>query len=276
MSGRPTYFTQRQNKGFSLLELIIVVVILGIMAVSLGGLSKNTVFSYIDAKDRNRLSQSGKWVIERISREIREALPQSIRTGSSGSFHCLEFLSIENASTSINLPASGAVSSFNAVSYDLVGSSSNLVAIMPINNSSVYNLAGGSLANVSSVTASLSEANQAVVTLSSATNFARRSPQNRFYLLGSPISFCLDDSNGEMYRYQGYTLSASQPFPPTGGNQIGENFSARSTVFNYQSGTLSRSGLLQINLVSQNRSRSLSGNEESFEIFHEVHVRNVP
>ncbi len=57
---------------------------------------------------------------------------------------------------------------------------------------------------------------------------------------------------------------------------MGEDFSANGVVFNYQADTLSRAGLLQINFRVQNRNRSLTGNEESFEIFHEVHVRNVP
>jgi len=263
------------QQGFSLIELIIVIIILGIMAISLGSLTSNSVYSYIDAKDRNQLSQSAKWVTERISREIREALPQSVRTGSTGNFHCVEFLPIENASSYLNLPANGSVTSFDVVGFNLSSSAASLMAIMPINASSLYS-GGGTLGNVASIVVSASDPNQAVITLTAPTNFARRSPQNRFFLLNSPVSFCLDDSNGQMIRYSNYGITANQQRPPSGGEQIGSNFSASSTVFNYQSGTLSRSGLLQINLRSQNRGRSLSGSDESFDVFHEVHIRNVP
>jgi len=268
-------FCKSNQQGFSIMELVIVIIILGIMAISLGSLTSNSVYSYIDAKDRNRLSQSAKWVTERISREVREALPQSVRTGSTGNYHCVEFMPIENASSYLNLPASGSITSFDVVGFNLSTSSATLVAIMPINAASIYS-AGGTLGNVASIDVSATDPNQAVVTLSAPTNFSRRSPQNRFYLLNPPVSFCLNDSNGQMIRYSNYGITANQQRPPNGGQQIGSNFSASSTVFNYQSGTLSRSGLLQINLRSQNRGRSLPGSDESFDVFHEVHIRNVP
>ena len=266
-----------KNAGFSLLELIIVIILIGIMSISFGKLTSNTVIGYIDAKDRNRLSQSAKWITERISRETRAALPQSIRTGSSGSFHCIEFLPIDNASTSIGLANSGNISNFNAVdnNYNLTSSSANFVAIMPIDTNSIYN-STGVLAGLSSISTSLIAPFQVVINLVTPTVFTNRSPQNRFYLLNNPVSFCLNNSNGHILRYENYGLSSSQSFPPTGGSILAEDFFVSGTVFNYQSGTLSRSGLLQISLHSQNRGRSLSSTEEVLDIFHEVHIRNVP
>lgn len=264
----------QNNKGFTLVELIVTIVLVGILAISLSNITRESVFGYIDAKDRTRFSQSAKWVTERISREVREALPQSIRVGVSGNIHCVEFMNIINASTYLDLPASGAVTSFNAVDFDLSFTAGLLIAIMPIDPSSIY-LVSGTLGNVASITDTGNEVN---IVLTGATNFNRRSPQNRFYLLNSPVAFCLNDNNGEVNRYTGHAISAAQQFPPTGGTVelMAEHYSANGTVFNYQPGTLSRAGLLQLNLRIQNRDRSLSGNSESFEVFHEVHVRNVP
>lgn len=260
--------------GFTLIELIIAIMLMGILAVSLGSITTNSVYNYIDAKDRNKLSQSAKWITERVSREIREALPQSVRTNSSGGIHCVEFMNIVNASTALDIAASGSISSFNAIAFDLSFSSGLLVAIMPIDANSIYSITGV-LASVASIATT---GNQSLITLSSPTQFSRRSPQNRFYLLASPVSFCLNDNTGHLNRYSGYSLNSSQQFPPSGGNDslMGENFSANGTVFNYQLGTLSRAGLLQMNFQLQNRDRNLSGNSESFEVFHEVHIRNVP
>ncbi len=267
-------FYHNKIKAFSLLELIIVLVLMSILAISLSGLTRDSVSSYIDAKDRNRLGQSSKWIIEKISREVREALPQSLRTGSLAGYHCLEFMAILNASSYLNLPATGSISQFNAVNYNLLNTNASYVAIMPVNTGSVY--AGGSLAAVASINQDPQDPNQVVINLSAATNFTNRSPQRRFYLLTTPISYCLNDLTGQMYRYANYPLSINQPIPPAGGSLVGENLSANPWVFNYLSGTLSRSGLLQINLHSQNRSRGLSGNQESIDLFQEVHIRNVP
>jgi MSHA biogenesis protein MshO len=263
-----------RNQGFTLIELIIVILLTSILAISLSSATRFAVSGYIDAKDRNQLSQSAKWITERVSREVREALPQSIRTNVSGNIHCVEYMDIINGSTYTNLPASGNVSSFNAVGFDLVFSAGLLVAIMPIDANGIYSV-GGTLGSVASVAVIGSEVQ---INLTGPTNFARRSPQNRFYLLTTPISFCLNNANGQLTRYSNYAISLAQPMPPAGGNAelIGENFSASGSVFNYQPGTLSRAGLLQMNFRMQNRNRSLAVNEEAFEVFHEVHVRNVP
>jgi len=259
---------------FTLIELVIVIVLIGILAISLGKITSFSVYSYIDAKDRNRNSQSSKWLIERISREIREALPQSVRTGNNGGIHCLEFMGILNASNALDLPASGSVTSFNAVGFDLTFSAGMSVAIMPINPTQTYS-GSGTLGGVASIVPSGS---QSLITLNAPTVFSRRSPQDRFYLLSSPTSFCLDDSTGVVTRYTDYGVDATQSFPPSGATEdlMGEDFSVNGDVFNYQPGNLSRTGLLQLNLRIQNRNRNLSGNSESFEVFHEVHIRNVP
>ncbi len=145
---------------------------------------------------------------------------------------------------------------------------------MPINPSQTY-AGGGTLGNVASIAPSGS---QSIITLTGPTVFARRSPQNRFYLLSSPTSFCLNDNTGIVTRYTDYGVDAAQAFPPVGATEdlMGEDFFASGDVFLYQPGTLSRSGILQINFGVQNRNRNLAGNSESFEVFHEVHIRNVP
>ena len=265
----------KYQKAFTMIELVIVIVLLGILSVSFANILSQSVFSYMDAKGRNEHSQTAKWVTEIISRSVREALPQSIRTGTSGSLDCLEYVEIVNAGSYFNLPATGPVSSFNIVSYDLVFQAGQSVAIMPINPASIY-VGNNVVSPITSIAASGPQ--QSLITLTSPTNFAQRSPQNRMYILSTPITFCLNNNTGLISRYFDYGFVAALAFPPSSATSeiIGENFWANGNVFNYQSGTLQRSGLLQINFVIQDRVRFASGTAESFEVFHEVHVRNVP
>ena len=149
---------------------------------------------------------------------------------------------------------------------------------MPLQASEIYAGSGsGTLADVASVVAN-GLPSQVTVTLATPSNFARRSPLGRFYLLDSPVSFCLDAASGQLSRYSNYPITLAQAAPPIGGDVVlmAENYSANGPVFNYQAGALSRANLLQMNFHLQNRSRNLGGNSESFNIFHEVHIRNVP
>ncbi len=265
---------RRVHSGFTLMELIIVILLLSILSFSFAKITGLSVLGYIDAKDRNQLSQSGKWLTERISRELREALPQSVRTASNGVVHCVEFMSIVNASYYLNLPASGSITSFDAVGFDLSFSPGLQIAVMPINPISTYS-GSGTLATLAAITA---VGNHSTITLAGATQFARRSPQNRFYILEPPTSICLNDTVGEVTQYSNYGINASQALPPAGGTNVllGNHFSASGDVFRFQAGSLSRSGILQINFKLQNRNRNLSADSEAFEIYHEVHIRNVP
>lgn len=267
--------SNQRQAAFTMIELVIVIVLLGLLSVSFAKILSQSVSGYVDAKGRNEHSQTAKWVTEVISRSAREALPQSIRTGISGNLDCVEYLEIINASSYFDLPANGPISSFNIVAYDLVFQPGLSVAIMPINAPSIY-VGNNVVSPIASIVSSGPQ--QSLITLVSPTVFAQRSPQNRMYVLGSPITFCLNNSTGLVSRYSNYGFSASLAFPPSSGTTeiIGENFWANGNVFNYQSGSLQRSGLLQINFVIQDRNRFPSGTSESFEVFHEVHVRNVP
>ncbi|WP_196139765.1 prepilin-type N-terminal cleavage/methylation domain-containing protein [Aliikangiella sp. G2MR2-5] len=262
-----------KHKGFTLFELIIVIVLIGILAISLGKISSVSVYSYIDAKDRNRMSHEARWIIERIAREARNAMAQSIRTGNNLGVDCVEFMPISNASISTNLPASGSISDFNAVAYNLSFQANTYVAIMPLTASSVYAI-NGVLAPIASVATT---GNESTITLSSPSNFTHRSPENRFLIVSRPVSFCLDTSSGQLSRYEGYNINQVQQIPPSiSGELIADNLSSGTGMFSYQPGVLSRSGILQINFRLQNSTRNLSGNSEAFEYFHEVHIRNVP
>jgi MSHA biogenesis protein MshO len=266
---------KKKQNAFTLIELIIVILLIGILSISFAKILTQSVSSYFDAKTRNHHSQSAKWVIEILSRSLREALPQSIRTNNSGDLYCLEYMPIVNATSYFNLPASGEVTSFNIVTYDIVFENDFSVAIMPISPASLY--AGtGVVAGISSIASS--GIGQSLLTLSNPTIFSQRSPQNRVYILTTPVSYCLDNSTGNINKYINYPSTVNQQFPPNGSTSqaIAENFWANVSVFDYQVGSLQRSALLQLNFVVQDRVRNPSGTSESVEVFHEVHIRNAP
>ncbi|MBL4899232.1 MAG: type II secretion system protein, partial [Colwellia sp.] len=56
-------------RGFSLIELIVVIVILGVLATSVSTFISFGTQIYTDAKDREQVVSSARFAIERLNRE---------------------------------------------------------------------------------------------------------------------------------------------------------------------------------------------------------------
>ena len=277
-----------KSRGFTLVELVVVIVLLGIVASFSTQFINQGVGVYVDTVRRDKLQQVGRYAVERISREVRNALPGSVRLASTGSgissVQCLEFFPIVAASSYLN-NVTGVVparDNFQAVDFDFSEAITNhQVAIHTIESNDVYQASSAAMADLKSVGATA--ANQRTITLTGNLNFTNESVQNRFFIVNDRVSFCA--SNGELRRYQGYTSSgSSQAVPPAGGGVLLAEFIQIQddadndgtpepiTVFNYQAGALTRSGVLNVNL----RFRDNSEPDEWVRFSQEVFLRNTP
>ena len=88
-------------KGFTLIELVTVIVLLGIMATGIGGFITLSTQTFVNVSERDELLASARFAIERLNREVSNAVPNSIRiaTDIDSNRQCLEFMPIQ-ASTS--------------------------------------------------------------------------------------------------------------------------------------------------------------------------------
>ena len=68
-----------QCKGFSLLEIIVVIVLLGILAAGAGLLITRPIEAYTDQIRRAQLVDSAEMALRRVAVDVRRALPNSIR-----------------------------------------------------------------------------------------------------------------------------------------------------------------------------------------------------
>ena len=73
-------------------ELIISIVILGIISLGIGSYLRLGAGSYVSAVDRERLQSEARFVIERLTREVRHAAPNSVSVedGAAFSFYPVE------------------------------------------------------------------------------------------------------------------------------------------------------------------------------------------
>ncbi|MES2150470.1 MAG: prepilin-type N-terminal cleavage/methylation domain-containing protein [Pseudomonadota bacterium] len=220
------------RRGFTMIELIIVMVIIGIIGAMVSSFIRLPVQSYVDAVARADVTDVADTAMRRFSRDLRRALPNSIRVDSSG--QVLELLLTKTGGRYLaetdNLGATGALSFTTATTktFTVVGDlPTGRESILAGDSIVVYNLGEGmepanayncaaaegcNRATVASVNNSTR-----VVTMSSnpfaSQTPAMPSPTSRFQVVSTPVSYHCDLRAGVMTltRYSGYAIQASQP-----------------------------------------------------------------
>ena len=137
---------------------------------------------------------------------------------------------------------------------------------------SVYTLA--SLGEISpTVTVSAPDGNNEVtVNFASNHRFVTTSPGNRYFFVGSPVSYCVDGA--QLFRYSGYGFQTTQltavglPSALPGRAMVAQDVDTVSP-FTLNDATLTRNAVLEIDL-------NFGRDGDEVRIEHAVQVRNVP
>jgi MSHA biogenesis protein MshO len=97
--------THKRISGFTLIELIMTIVLLGIIGGVLAPVIQNSVAIYAAERSRAALVQKGRLALERIAREVREAVPNSLSVINDGAGNPtgIEFLQISSGGRYIDL-----------------------------------------------------------------------------------------------------------------------------------------------------------------------------
>tara|TARA_B110001454_G_scaffold29420_1_gene28760 strand:- start:22202 stop:23053 length:852 start_codon:yes stop_codon:yes gene_type:complete len=269
----------RNKRGFTLIELIMVIVVLGI--ISIGSLSfiSNSAQGLVDTAERQAIASTATIAIEKVLREVRRALPNSVRTFPDGGNECLELVPILHSSEYVSIPTASAATSFESIKFVTAnGTESGYVAVYPNSLMSVY----GNNESVSATTATAStvgipSADLQTLTFAAAATyrFPTESPRKRFFLVDQPISFC-DDADGRLWRYQnyGFNLDSTSSLPTSGTNRvlIADSLKTNSLKFNIIPAQLQRNSVVRMSLIIERGGLSA----EQVDITQEVQLRNVP
>lgn len=271
-------YLKRNQHGFTLVELVTVIVILGVLATSITSFLRFGTKSYTDAADREALISTARFVIERLNREVRHALPNSIRTIGSDN-QCLEFVPIDKSVIYLDIPVAPepATNSVNVLMMSgALSTTTAHVAVYALNSNDIYNLEPGIVEAFSSLNNSGDKSSPSTINFSSNIVFHAESPTQRLYFINSPVSYCVEGTS--IYRYQaygfgGYTASG---IPNSGGERVlmaeyVANFSSGGSIAPFQTfpATLQRNGLALIRL-------KFVRNLEEIVFNNEIQVPNVP
>jgi MSHA biogenesis protein MshO len=283
-------------RGFTLVEMIVVMVITSILAGVMVLFIRRPVQNYVDAAGRAEMSDVADLALRRITRELHSALPNSVRVLTTGSVVLLEFIPTKAAGTylSVDDNAGGPALDFqdsSKHSFTVVGEMPafpyNIVADDYI---VVYNLgpdyvtadayAGGNRAQVAS------DPVGNVVTLKAnpfadpSNGIPNTSPTQRFSVATQPVTFRCAPAGGGMQltRYWNYQFNASQADPASMANPPGQTIqhailasNVAGCNFSYTQLQNVHSGLVGITLIV-----GRPDGTETVTLAHQASVENTP
>ncbi len=255
----------------------MVIVIVGILATMTTGIIIQPVKSYLVQERRTTLVDTAEMALRRMQRDIRQALPGSIRVTSTATTASIEMLHIVNggryrheisgvpdiacSDSGDNILLFGSSDSC----FDVIGQLENF---SDINLSNDWLIFSGANAYTINNRAALNGSTTATKVHFSSKNFAptlETSPY-RFFIVDMPISYRCNLTSHQLVRYQGYNISSSQPNPPSGGINSLQANKISSCSFNYDSST----AVTTLNITLKDDAG------ESIKLVHQVHVDNLP
>jgi len=271
-----------RERGFTLVEAIVAILILGISASLIGMFIRVPIETYFDTERRARLTDSADTALRRIARDLRLALPNSVRVTNVGNVQYLEFFQVrfggryrtDVTGTGTGNPLDFGVTDNNG--FDVLGTAPSYQAgdYLVIANLGVGTgadaYAGNNIVPVTNVTAG-------GVVQFNAFRFPVPSPGNRFFIVRERVTYECNPTTGLLIRHSGYGMppaGGAQPTPPAGtvaailANRVSNRATACTIVYDANVAN-TRTGIVSMSLTLEEQGEAVT-------LFHQVHVSNVP
>lgn len=274
----PKLVSHRYQGGFTLAEMIMVIVITGILGGMVAVFIKGPVQGYVDSARRADMTDIADTALWRISRDLRQALPNSVRVTLAGSNYYLEFIPASGGGRYRSDPAGGAGGCGGAgdellfgvadTCFEVIGSmpafaagDSVVVGNLGTAGHSAYEVPASNRASWASNTAT-------AVTIASMA-FPSSSPGKSFYVISKPVSYVCNQGSGTLTRYWGYPIQAAQPINVAVAPLVTASSALLANHVGACSFELARPGLATIQLT-------LTESGESISLYGVAHVSNAP
>ncbi|MDO6444732.1 type II secretion system protein [Colwellia sp. 1_MG-2023] len=181
----------KYQSGFTLVELVTVIIILGILAVGMGNFLQFGSRIFTETSARDQLVSSARFAIERLNREVRHAVPNSVKEVNANG-NCLSFYPTIASTVYIDIPVSPEADNdeITIIPFD-----DNTVALA--NNVIVYPLMATDFepsvnTKYHPFTLPIDKtATPWVLSFSSPVSFANDSPTQRIFFYGDEVSYCV-------------------------------------------------------------------------------------
>jgi len=284
----------RRHAGVTLIELVVVMVLVGILGALIVQFVA-PVRSYIDTSRRAALADTADTALRRIGRDLRLALPNSVRV--SGNY--VEFLLVRTGGRyRFEAGASGTdcggttaddVLTFGTsdTCFTSIGDVPNSADVKTTDYLVVFNLPTGTDKADAYQSSCGSACNKAAITtqplaagtggyrvdFAGGNTFTYESPGRRFFIIEGPVTYGC--SGGTLTRYWGYGINPGQIAPPTGGSSAVLATGVTECGFTYDTSVAAQgAGLVTMRL--RLTAQISGGGTETISLYHAVHINNVP
>lgn len=295
---------RQHSDGFTLIEAIMVIVITGVLAAMVAVFITKPVQGYVDSVRRAELTDAADVALRRIARDVRLALPNSLRlkdssnatvtTCAAGTTCYIEFIMTKTGGRYRDSGDGSDCTVTNCLSFtdtleadfDILGTSPTNPPNIANNDSIVvYNLGAGYAP--ADAYASGAQTNRTTVTVASGTPYTVTMTSNIFAAQSPPLPspdsrFQVVGQNDKVVRYGCVSGALTR--------QSGCDFTATTTCttstllagsattepkatceLDYQANATGRNGLLYLKLTLTDTPSS-----ESVSLFQQIHVDNAP
>jgi len=264
------------HKGFTLIEIIMVIVIIGIIGGMVAVFIAKPIQGYTDTVRRSELTNAADVALRRLQYDVRRAIPNSLRevTDTSGKVIGIEFIMTKNSG----------IYSGEGLTFNVVGAmpsnpamlTNDYIVILNTGQTSLDAYAGANRAKITNISGN-------TVTLDS-NPFTYPSPQSKFQLIDGTdkvIRYICNGlgTEGTLTRFSGCdfstttncTSSAVLAGSTSSQPKASCTYNDSSSTINYHSAEMLRNGLLSIELKLTDNT-----NQESITLFQQIHVSEAP
>ncbi|PML11773.1 PilW family protein [Vibrio breoganii] len=238
-----------KQRGFTLIEMIVTIVVVAIIFLGIAGFVEFGTKGYTTSIDRQRIQNQARFAIEKMSREIQHAVPNSFNIHTDDSKKCLSFYPIQHAGFYKIREMENEIDFVVITDGFIFDDISNEKLV--VNPSRIEDLDIDTSAQSVALSSAVSSDDGSYYSISWSP--ASNSVANRHFVYNDMVTYCITPSN-QLQRNE---------------VQFASEVVYGESSFSYQQTSLQRGGLVHLNLLFQ------SGDEKS-QYKHDVQVSNVP
>jgi MSHA biogenesis protein MshO len=280
------------QRGVTLVELVVTIAVSSIVVAFMAMFIVTPMNAYSAQARRAELVDDADSALRFMGRDVRAALPNSVRVSSSGSVTALELLAtvdgaryrdggpLTNPALDLDFTAADGAFATTVPFTRLTLPWSSTAHYLSIYNVGVPGADAYAMSNVitpagTAITISAgSTPNENLVTLSPAFKFSLGSPGKRVYLVSGPVTYLCDTGSATLVRYSGYSIAGTQmtsvaALIAAGATAATVAADVAACQFTYTAGTAQRNALATLTL-------QLSRSGESVQLLQEVQLGNAP